>query len=413
MKEEMLTNDAIVFGLLMIILGIIFKTSNSKHLAWRKFYGIVPALLLCYFVPSIFNSLGIIDGSKSNLYYVASRYLLPASLVLLTLGTDFKEITRLGSKAIVMFLTGTVGIVFGGPLAILFFSVIAPEMIGATVDDLWRGMTTVAGSWIGGGANQAAMKEVFEVDDVMFSKMVTVDVLVANLWMALLLIGAGKTKKINKWLNADDASIEEVKHKMETYRAGIAKIPSLTDLMSILAIGCGVTGLAHLFADWIAPLIEENYPWLSDYSLTSSFFWLIVMATTFGLVLSFTKYRGLEGAGASKIGSVFIYVLVATIGMKMDVLAIVDAPELFLLGIVWMLVHISLLILVGKLIKAPFFFIAVGSQANVGGAASAPVVASAFNASLAPVGVLLAVLGYALGTYAAYLCGVLMKIAAL
>ena len=105
----------------------------------------------------------------------------------------------------------------------------------------------------------------------------------------------------------------------------------------------------------------------------------------------------------------FLYVLVATIGMKMDALAILDNPGLFALGFIWMLIHVILLLSVAKLIRAPFFFVAVGSQANVGGAASAPVVASAFHPSLAPVGVLLAVLGYALGTYAAWFCGILMQ----
>ena len=123
--------------------------------------------------------------------------------------------------------------------------------------------------------------------------------------------------------------------------------------------------------------------------------------------------RQYEGAGASTIGSIFLYILVATIGMKMNALAILDAPGIFLLGLIWMLIHVILLLIVAKIIRAPFFFVAVGSQANVGGAASAPVVASAFHPSLAPVGVLLAVLGYALGTYAAWLCGILMQFASL
>ncbi len=407
----MITNDAVVLGILMLILGFVFKTSSAESGFWKKFYSVVPALLICYFLPSIFNSMGIINGEHSKLYFVASRYLLPASLVLLTISTDFKEIIKLGSKAIIMFLTGTVGILLGGPFSILLFSYIAPDIIGADSEQVWRGMATIAGSWIGGGANQAAMKEVFGVGDAMFSKMVTIDIIVANMWMAFLLIGAGKSKKVDKWLKADASAIEEVKTKMEKFKASISKTPTLTDVMMILAVGFGVTGIAHFLSDLIAPFIANNYPSLAQYSLTSGFFWLIVIATTLGLVLSFTKLRELEGVGASRVGSVFIYVLVATIGMKMDVMAILDSPGLFLVGIVWMLVHIVLLIIVAKLIRAPFFFVAVGSQANVGGAASAPVVASAFHPSLAPVGVLLAVMGYALGTYAAYMCGLLMQLA--
>ena len=104
-----------------ILLGFVFKTSTSSNSFWKKFYTYIPAVLMCYFLPSLFNSLGIIDGDRSQLYFVTSRYMLPACLVLLTLSTDFKEIIKLGSKAVIMFLTGTVGIVIGGPLAILFF----------------------------------------------------------------------------------------------------------------------------------------------------------------------------------------------------------------------------------------------------------------------------------------------------
>jgi len=145
----------------------------------------------------------------------------------------------------------------------------------------------------------------------------------------------------------------------------------------------------------------------------SSFFWLIVCSTTIGLGLSFTKARRLEGVGASRWGSIFIYVLVATIGMKMNLGEVFDNLGLFAVGIIWMLVHVSILLIVAKLIKAPFFFVAVGSQANIGGAASAPVVASAFSPSLAPVGVLMAVLGYALGTYGAIICAQLMQAVAM
>ncbi|PIB35826.1 hypothetical protein BFP72_10700 [Reichenbachiella sp. 5M10] len=410
--EVMITNDAVVFGLLMILLGFVFVTSSSKNAFWQKFYTYFPSVLVCYFLPSVFNSLGIVSGEDSQLYFVASRYLLPASLVLLTLSTDFKEIKKLGSKAIIMFLTGTVGIIIGGPLSILFFSWVAPDVVGGDLSVVWHGMTAIAGSWIGGSANQAAMKEVFDIDKELFSQMVTVDVIVANIWLAFLLIGAGKSKRIDAMFNADASAIEEMKNKIEQYQASIAKIPTVRDVMLVLAVGFGVTGIAHFLADWIAPFIGSHFPALEKYSLTKSFFWLVVIATTAGLGLSFTKLRQLEGVGASKIGSVFIYILVATIGMQMNVLAIVESPGLFLVGIVWMMVHIGLLLGVAKLIKAPFFFVAVGSQANVGGAASAPVVASAFHPSLAPVGVLLAVLGYALGTYGAYLCGILMELAA-
>ena len=411
MKEPLIINDATVLGILMSILGIIFLTSSSRKPFWVEFYKYVPALLLCYFIPSIFNSLGIISGDSSNLYYVASRYLLPTSLALLTISIDLKEIRKLGFKALILFFTGTLGIIIGGPIAILIVSSINPAIIGGSdIDSVWRGLSTVAGSWIGGGANQAAMKEVFQVDNEIFSAMVAVDVIVANIWMAFLLYGAGINDKIDNWLQADSSSINVLKNKIEAYQAQILKIPNTADTIKVLSIGFGITAVAHFGADLIAPWIFQNAPLLAKFSLTSKFFWLIVISTTLAVFLSFTKARELEGVGASRIGSVFIYILVATIGMKMNILAIFDNPGLFIVGLIWMMIHAGMLISVAKFIKAPFFFMAVGSQANVGGAASAPIVASAFHPSLAPVGVLLAVLGYAMGTYGAWLCGVLMQL---
>lgn len=404
-------NDATVLGLLIVMLAIIFTMEKSQHLYLKFFFKYIPALLLCYFIPSIFNSLGIISGKESNLYFIASRYLLPASLILLTLSIDLQKIKNLGPKAIIMFLTGTIGILLGGPISLIVVTSLFPSIIPISSDDLWRGLSTVAGSWIGGGANQAAMKEMFNVNDEIFSSMITVDVIVANIWMGFLLYGAGISKKMDLWLKADSSAIEALKNQLIKFKQRNQKIPSFVDYMVILSIAFGITGFSHMCADFLAPYIQINFPFLSKFSLTSKFFWLIVISTTGGLILSFTRFRKYEGVGASTIGSIFLYILVATIGMKMNALAILDSPGVFLLGIVWMLIHVSLLLLVAKIIRAPFFFVAVGSQANVGGAASAPVVASAFHPSLAPVGVLLAVLGYALGTYAAWLCGILMQFA--
>ncbi|VEF27402.1 Predicted integral membrane protein [Shewanella baltica] len=412
-STALVTNDATALGILATILGFVFYTSSSSHPFWQKFYRFIPALLLCYFLPSLLNTFGVIDGNTSQLYFVASRYLLPACLVLLILSVDLKAILSLGPKALIMFLTGTVGIVIGGPIALLLVSIIEPSLIGVDGPDaVWRGMTTLAGSWIGGGANQAAMKEIYAVGGNIFSVMVTVDVIVANIWMAVLLFMASKAKEIDARTGADTSAIEALKEKVEKYHAENARIPNLRDLILIVAVGFGITGIAHMAADFLGPFFEANYPWTEDYSLTSKFFWLVVIVTTIGLAMSFSPVRHLEAAGASKVASAFLYILVATIGLHMDVSKVLDTPLYFLIGIVWMIVHAGFMLLVAKLIKAPLFYMAVGSQANVGGAASAPVVAAAFHPALAPVGVLLAVFGYALGTYMAWLCGQLLQLVA-
>ena len=411
------TNDAVVFGILMISLGFVFYTESIKNGFWYKFYKVIPGLLMCYFIPAIFNSIGIISAEESQTYYIASRYLLPAALLLMTLSIDLKAIYNLGYKALIMFFTGTIGIIIGGPIAILILSAFYPELFGgAGPDAVWRGLSTLAGSWIGGGANQAAMLEIFQYNPQKYGAMVLVDIVVANIWMAMILFGIGKRDSINKWLKADTTAIENLKQKVSSFTKSSAKIPSLTDMMIVLSLAFGAVGISHFGAEQISDFLISNFDAIADKSsglssFGSKFFWMISIATFVGIGLSFTKIRNYEGAGASKIGSVFIYILVATIGMKMDLGSILDEPKLMLIGLIWMAIHAILLIIVAKIIKAPYFFLAVGSQANVGGAASAPIVASAFHPSLATVGVLLAVFGYVVGTYGAMICTYIMEYA--
>jgi uncharacterized membrane protein len=423
MQAPLFTNDAVVFALLMGLLGLVFHTSGSQYPAFKKFYTYIPALLLCYLLPAVFTSMGFIaphwettlaDGTtvehSSKLYGVAKDYLLPAALVLMTLSIDFKGIVNLGPKSITMFLTGTVGIVLGGPVAILIVSIFSPETVGGQgFDAVWRGLATLAGSWIGGGANQAAMLEIYQYNQSKYGAMVLVDIVVANIWMAFLLYGAARSASIDKWLKADTSTIDNLRERVEAFAAKVAKMPTLRDFMVILGIAFVAVGLSHAVADGVRWWIAGNAQGWSDSTLNSGFFWVVVVSTTLGLIMSFTPLRNLEGAGASKIGSVFIYILVATIGMKMDLGSVMEQPGLMVVGLIWMAFHVLLLVVVAKIIRAPFFFLAVGSKANVGGAASAPVVAAAFHPGLAPVGVLLAVLGYALGTYGALISAMLME----
>ena len=147
----------------------------------------------------------------------------------------------------------------------------------------------------------------------MFSTMIAIDVIVANIWMAFLLYGAGMDSRINDWFGADASAIDDLKQKMETYKQQILRIPEMGDTVKVLAVGFGITGIAHFGADIIAPAITIAAPQLARFSLTSGFFWLIVLSTTMAVLLSFTRLRDIEGVGASRIGSVFIYILFATI----------------------------------------------------------------------------------------------------
>lgn len=405
-----ITNDAIILGLLAAILGLVFWTSSLSARFWRRFYGVVPAMLLCYFLPSLLTTFGLVDPTGSKLYFVASRFLLPAALVLLTLSADLPATLKLGPKALIMFFTGSLGVMIGGPLALLSASWIAPDLVaGHGPEAVWRGMSTVAGAWIGGSPNQAALYEIFKVGPATFSTWIAVDVVIGNLWTALLLWVAANRQRVDAALKADTGAVDAVRIIAETYEAENTRIPELKHFVFVTAIGFGGMGLAHFGAEAVSTWVKSHAPGLNRLALDSSFFWLVLLATVVGLALSFTRVRRLQGVGATKIGSLLVYIAVATVGLNMNIAAVLEAPAYFLIGLLWIAIHGALMVGMAFAIRAPSFFLAVGSQANIGGVASAPVVASVFHPSLAPVGVLLGVVGLLTGTFGGWITGLMMQ----
>lgn len=403
----LISNDIVVFGLIAATLAAVFWTASRDRGPFRRFYAVVPPLLLCYLLPGLYNTFGLIDGGASKLYNpVASRVLLPAALVLLTLSVDIRAILRLGPKLLAMYATASLSVMLGGVIAFVLMRMMFPE---AMAGDTWAGMSALAGSWIGGGANMMAMKEIFDVDATTFGQFAVVDVAVGYTWMATLIFFAQLAAKIDARSGADTSAIDDLKERIAAFKAQHERIPTLTDQMLIVGIAFGTVGLAHAIAAPASAWFGANIVWASKVSLHEPFVWVIALSTFSGLALSFTRARSLEGAGASTIGTLLLYFLIAAIGMQMDIMALFDRPHLLLLGFVWIACHILLLWFVGRLLRVPFFYFAIGSQSNIGGPASAPVVATAFHPALAPVGALLGTLGYATGTVLAYLLGLILK----
>lgn len=409
-SNVLLTDTAVVFGLLLAILGIIFYSSSLNNKYVKGFYNIIPPLLLCYFVPGLLNSADIIDGENSPLPSIGSRYFLPACLILFVLSLDLKEMWALRKRAGLMFITGTIGIVLGGPFAVWVVSIFSPETVGGVGPDaVWRGLGSLAGSWIGGSANQVALKEILQPSPRLFSATIAVDVVVAYLWMALLLYGASKSKRFDRLFNADSSDVDALVARMHAKTQENTRIPEARDFIFMLSIAAGGTGLATLLADPVANYIGLHYPELGKFSLTNGYFWIILFSTIFGVLASFTPARNLEYAGASKIGTTLLYLLIVTIGMQMDIRAIGENPGLFLVGFIWIAFHATLLFIVGRIFKIPFFYYAVGSMSNIGGVASATVTATAFHPALISVAVIICVFSYAIGTYAGWLTAILMQ----
>ncbi len=405
-KVPLVTNPAGVMAVLLAVLAVIFWL--AQHPLIGRFFKVVPALVFCYFVPTTLTTLGVIPA-ESPLYDWIKSFVLPAALLLLILSLDVPGILRLGPKAVIMLLAGTTGVVIGGPIALWSCHYLLSGR-WQLPPDAWQGMAALSGSWIGGGANFVAIGEIAGTSDALLATMVIPDVLVASIWMGTLLYLSGHQAKIDEWTGANTAAIDRLKRRMTQFQERVNRIANLPDLMMILALGFVGSWLSYSLGVVLAERVSE-FAQQSESTVVKNFAqsvgastWKYVIVTAIGVILSFTRARRLEGAGASKLASVMIYLLVACIGASADFRKIVEAPGFIVAGFIWMAVHILVLLAVGKLIRAPIFFVAIGSQSNIGGAASAPVVASAFHPSLAPVGALLAVAGYVLGTYAGLFC---------
>ncbi|MCH8806498.1 MAG: DUF819 family protein [Planctomycetes bacterium] len=392
--EPLISDPAGVLAVLFAVLGVIFWL--TQHPVVGRLFKVVPALVFCYFVPTTLTTLGVIPDS-SPLYSWVKQYVLPASLLLLILSLDLPGIIRLGPKAGIMLLAGTFGVVIGGPLSLLICESMLPP-------DAWKGMAALAGSWIGGGANFVAIGDMAGASDTMLATMVIPDVFVASIWMGVLLYFAGIQHRIDRWTGANTQAIRDLERSLSDFQERVNRVATLPDLIIIVAFGFVGSWLSYKAGAALPEITAGRFGTIISHST-----WKYILITSVGVLLSLTRVRNLEGAGASKIGSVMIYLLVTCIGASADFTRIAEQPAYLLMGFIWIAIHIVVLLSVGWFIKAPIFFIAVGSQSNIGGAASAPVVAAAYHPALAPVGALLAVAGYVLGTYAGLVCMQLLK----
>jgi uncharacterized membrane protein len=412
LTEPLIQHPVYVLAVLLAVLAALFGAQRHPRLG--KLFRVVPLLVFAYFVPALLSNLGVIP-IQSPLYEFIKTWLLPASLVLLTLSVDIPAILGLGPKVLALFLTATAGIVIGGPLAYLIVGLVAPQHLESIGEEAWKGLAALSGSWIGGGANFVAIGESVGALSSTLGLMVVVDVAVANVWMAVLLYFAGRSEEMDARIGADRRAVDEVRSRVQAFQAEVARPTSLPDLLTLLFIGLGATAAATALArgfpstSWRG--LELSWSGLPDIGeVISGFTWVVILVTAVGVALSFTRVRRLEGAGASSVGSVLLYLLVATIGAHAEFARVREVPALVVVGALWMLFHALTILIVRRLLRAPIFFAAIGSQANVGGAASAPIVASAFHPALAPVGVLLAVAGYVLGTYAGLACAQLLAL---
>lgn len=350
-------------------------------------FRLMPLPFWCYFLPMVLTTTGL-TPAQSPLYDAFAKYLLPASLVLLLIGTDLRAMAGLGRKALLVMLAGSLGIIVGGPTVLLLFRSHLPE--GA-----WKGIGALSGSWIGGSSNMLALKESLGTPDAIFAPLVITDVVVAYGWMAILIALSKHRARIDHWLGAEPIVLEKVVNEGRETKNELT--PFRTFLLLILGFAIGYTCYAA----------GQRLPKVG--TVLSPTAWSLILVTSVSLILSLTRVSRLESWGASRVGTHILLLLLTSLGAKASLAALREAPVFVLAGVVWVLIHAVFLIIAGKWLRAPLFLLATASQANVGGPVSTPIVAATYEPALASFGVLLAVLGNVLGTYGGLLCAYLCQ----
>ena len=388
-----------VVAALLAIEGLILVLSDGSRL--QKIFRYLPSMFWIYFLPMLGNSFGLFPMEKdaagaviTPVYAIITDYCLPASLVLLLISVDLRAIARLGPTALGVMLAGSLGVMIGGPISLLIFRHWLPA-------DIWMGFGALSASWIGGSANMLAVARGTGTPDSVYLPMVVVDTVVPYTWMGLLIFLSAFQKSYDRWNGSRTGLVDELIRRSADARQ--SRPVTLATLGAMLALA-GVTTYISVRLGAALPVVPR---------MLSASAWTIILASTIGVGLSFTPLRRLEEYGASRLGYFLLYLVLASLGAKANLSHLAAAPLLIVAGFVWILIHGATLILAGRLLRAPMSLLASASQANIGGPASAPVVAGVYQAGLAPVGLLMAVLGNIVGTYlgfaTSWICGAISR----
>lgn len=386
----MITHPVLIVAVLLGIEALVLYL--SRHERTRRYFDLLPSVFWIYFLPMLAATFGLI-ATKSPVYGLITSWLLPAALVLLLLPVDLKAILRLGPTALAMFFIGAAGIIAG---AVISFALFQP-LIGS---QFWSGFGALSASWTGGSANMIAAKEALSVPDEVFAPMVIVDTVVPYVWMAFMMAMVGVQPAFDRWNRSDRAILDRLGEQVVMHLATSGSRRTAAGIAISLGVAFAGGGAAQLVA--------RQLPQIG--AVVTSYTWTIMIVTLLGIGLSFSPVRKLERSGASRTGYDLLYFVLTAIGAKASVASIGSALVLIAAGLLIVVIHAVFLLVAARILKAPMFLVAAASQANVGGVASAPLVAEVYHPGLASVGLLLAILGNIVGTWLGILCAQLCRL---
>ena len=395
MSDVLISSPGGVLAVLCAVAAFWFFVEQSTG---AKLFQYVPPLLFIYATPVFLNNLDVIPSS-SSVYSGLSAYALPAFIVLMLIKVNVPAAIRIMGKGVLVMLMGTAGVVVGCVISyVIVHRWLAP--------DAWTGFGALAGSWIGGTGNMAATSEMLNTPAEQFGLAVLADNVIYLVWLPILLASKNFADRFNAW-----AKVPEDRIRMMDSAAALVleeeHAPQMRDYLYLVAIAVAVTWIAASLAPVIFDAMVGVAPGLEVVLSEST--WRILLITTIALSLSVTPVSRLPNATA--IGTAMIYVFVAGMGARASVEGFGQAPAFLLGAFIWIFIHGAFCLAGAKLFRVDVHSVAIASAANIGAAASAPIVAAFHRPSLVPVSVLMALIGYALGNYFAPLAAHLARMA--
>jgi len=368
----------LIFILLAVEFTVLFLAGNPRT---KNLFGFLPSMFWIYFLPMVLSTCGIIDA-KSPLYALITKYLLPPTLFLLLLNVDMKAISRLGPAALLMFFAGSFGIMLGMVISFLIFK----PLVGA---QFWSGFGALSASWTGGSANMIAVKEALNTPDAVFLPMVIVDTVVPYLWMGILVALAVRQKSFDAFNRSDRGILDDLAHRTEHFSR--QKDHTIDPVKAAAVIGLAL--LAGRLCQTVSVYLPTGKNVLSPYA------WTIILVSALAIIFSATPVARIPHTGTNKCGKWILYFVLTSIGARASLNNAAQAGILIAAGVVVLMIHVGILLLTARLIRAPLFLVATASLANIAGLVSAPMIAEVYQPGFASVGLLLAILGHTLGAY--------------
>ena len=375
-KDGFMYIAALIFiAAMLICLPRIFKGKVAQ-----KIFKFAPPIVLIYLGLMVLCTVKLWDLEATEAAYSGLKNpILYAMLFIMLLRCDLKKIVKLGPKMLIGFFAATISIGLG-------FVASYAIMHNALGEGGWQALGALCGSWMGGGGNMLAIQAALDVPESTMAYALVMDSICATLYVMFLLWAIQMSDKFNKWTKADTRVIDEVGRSLAA-EAEANKKPLVWQNI-ILLVGSGL--LVSAVCQQLGALINGALPFFDKAT------WTVLIVTVLGVVLAMTPFGKIKGT--EEISNVMLYIVVALIASRADLSAMGNAPAWLLSGFIILAIHVIIMIILAKVFKLDIFTSAVASLANIGGTATAPVLAGTYSSALVPVGIIMALLGYVVGT---------------